>query len=257
MMAEKIHGRTWEEWQRIREIHALRTDKITPPNGAYQEVSGEKIHKTIVAIHNKLCDGTPPVITIDGEEQSGKSNVAMIIAETLHDKLNSCKGTWTSDNLLYYPAGFANAVDTAECQVLVIDEAGRSINARDHNSKENEAVKGLIETQGFKKNIVILINPDISEIDKTIRGKPYIHIDVREPGKAKPKYRIRVRSEPEDGPVYSTRPLPVWWFGIAPERIQNEYRPKELRYKTSLPEKFSDEIKQKKAEESHSSLSDL
>jgi hypothetical protein len=256
-----IMGRTWQEWQNIRDILDLRTEKIDVPDGhsgAYLDVDGHSIHKAVVAINNKVCDEHPPVITIDGPEQTGKSNLAMIIAHQLHHVLDTCHGDWTAENLIYSPEDFASAIVDMTAQTIIIDEAGRQANANDHQSIENRALEGIVATQGFRKNIPIIIDPDISRIHKPLRDKPYIHIDVRSPGTAKPRIRKRVRSSPQEGSVYSTILLSTWNFGYAPQKIQDEYRPKELRYKGQLPKSYAAKIRAKiKEEESGESLSEI
>ena len=57
--------------------------------------------------------------------------------------------------------------------VMIIDEGGAFLNSRDWYTRVNKAMDKIVQTQGYRTNLYIIISPHLSSIDKAFQ----IYID--------------------------------------------------------------------------------
>jgi hypothetical protein len=117
----------------------------------------------ISALKKRIAENKHFVVMIVGEPRSGKSYSALRIAE-LVDR------DFTLDNLAYSPAEFLNRVMSCEAgDVIVFDEAGVNIFAREWQSKMNRVLAKVFQILGYKHLGIVLTFPSIAFVDKAIR----------------------------------------------------------------------------------------
>jgi hypothetical protein len=117
----------------------------------------------ISALKKRIAENKHFVVMIVGEPRSGKSYSALRIAE-LVDR------DFTLDNLIYSPAEFLNRVMSCEAgDVIVFDEAGVNIFAREWQSKMNRVLAKVFQVLGYKHLGIVLTFPSIAFVDKAIR----------------------------------------------------------------------------------------
>jgi hypothetical protein len=103
------------------------------------------------------------VIMIVGEPRSGKSYSALRIAELVDPN-------FSLNHLVYSPDEFLKLVTACEPgDVIVFDEAGVNIFARDWQSKMNKALAKIFQILGYKHLGIILTFPSVMFVDKAIR----------------------------------------------------------------------------------------
>jgi hypothetical protein len=117
----------------------------------------------ISALKKRIAENKHFVVMIVGEPRSGKSYSALRIAE-LVDR------DFTLDNLVYSPAEFLDRVVACEAgDVIVFDEAGVNIFAREWQSKMNKALAKIFQILGYKHLGIVLTFPSIAFVDRAIR----------------------------------------------------------------------------------------
>jgi hypothetical protein len=100
---------------------------------------------------------------IVGEPRSGKSYSALRIAELVDPD-------FSLNHLVYSPDEFLKLVTACEPgDVIVFDEAGVNIFARDWQSKMNKALAKIFQILGYKHLGIILTFPSVMFVDKAIR----------------------------------------------------------------------------------------
>lgn len=116
------------------------------------------------------------VMTITGNQNYkfgvGKSYTAMKIAELLDEDFR--EGTKGLVKIVHTPKDFLKAMEYIEAkgkrgQVMIIDEAGLLVNARQWHSLINKAMSDVVMTFRVLKCLAIFITPSLSVIDKNIR----------------------------------------------------------------------------------------
>lgn len=138
-----------------------------------------------IKIANMLNAGLSPIIGIFGKEQTGKSNTALELADTLHNDFNLCRGEFNPANQVVYEViPFLVLLRHTTRQVIMFDEAGETLNKNDYNSKMNRAVAGSLRTQSKRQIVYIFVTPEASELDPRIREKIDVEIEMVATGKA-------------------------------------------------------------------------
>jgi hypothetical protein len=117
----------------------------------------------IGALRERIAENKHFVVMIVGEPRSGKSYSALRIAE-LVDR------DFSLENLVYSPDEFLARVIASESgDVIVFDEAGVNIFARDWQSKMNKALAKIFQILGYKHLGIILTFPSVMFVDKAVR----------------------------------------------------------------------------------------
>ena len=122
-------------------------------------------HKSFFLNHlqNRIKRNGNALIGIVGDTGSGKSYFAMNIAESIDPKFNV-------SNITFTPSSFLEKVKTCKPnQVIIMDDAGLTIPARQFYSMSNQFISTALETCRFKNQILIMTMPTLSMIDKNAR----------------------------------------------------------------------------------------
>ena len=103
------------------------------------------------------------LIGIVGQKGSGKSYFAMSIAEIIDPK-------FSVNNISFDPVSFMQLIKMRGVgEVIIMDDAGLTIPARQFYSKSNQFITVALETCRFKNQILIMTMPTLSMIDKNAR----------------------------------------------------------------------------------------
>ncbi len=113
----------------------------------------------IYGIMKKHEAGKSPIILITGELGNGKTMAGIGIARSIHKKIHGTADWDMKGNIFHDVRTFVRKMFTAESQILLFDEAGVTLNAKEFWSKFNTAFYKVIQTQRFKNNIYIIILP--------------------------------------------------------------------------------------------------
>ena len=104
------------------------------------------------------------LIVIVGDPGSGKSYAGLRQGEILTDlrfSINDCK---------FLPSEFMQRIATAgKYSVVMLDDSGIALNARDFMSKSNKLISLALESCRFKNQTLILTVPDLMMIDINAR----------------------------------------------------------------------------------------
>ena len=119
------------------------------------------------------------LILVTGGTGTGKSYVALKIAKNIDP-------TFTSDNLeerlIFKAEDFGTAVSNDKLKkgsVLIFDEAGVGIGARDFQTISNKVISKIIQTMRFRNLIVILTVPNMEWIDTIARKSIHFWIKTQ------------------------------------------------------------------------------
>ena len=210
------------------------------------------------AIINRLNEGFAPIIVICGQERIGKSTMAVDIAW----KLTECNAVSTDldkerikELLAYEPETFLEIITEEDRQPILIDEAGVVAGSKDFQTVENRIINKVIQTMGYKQNVYIFILPDFMALDKKIRNKVDIKIELYDRGKAKVTGINtnfgKMRTNEFD---FYKQPLPTYWmsdFDEENQRFEDDdkhevmkgYDEKEKEFKQDNAEDMLQELK--------------
>lgn len=114
-----------------------------------------------INIQRKL--GFSPIILFTGKQRTGKTALAMRMAYELNKDWDPKK------YMTFKIEEFAEAYDTYNKQILILDEAGVPLDPYEHASITQRVYTHIIQTQAYKSNIVFLVLPFASEIGKQHR----------------------------------------------------------------------------------------
>lgn len=253
-----------EKFQEELENSEIFTDELSPQEKLPGLENYEKFNYPwfLNRITNRLNKGYSPIIVISGEERVGKSELAQLILHYLHNTSNVLKGEIDRENiknhLTYDVLEFIEFIQENKRVGIIVDEAGSLLKATRHQSHYNEAADEVIQTMGFKNNLYIFITPQFTRLDKKIRSKADIVLEVIGRGKVKVTGintnfgKIRTREK-------ELRKIPN--PGFTPERppvsIRKGYDEKEKEFKNSnLQEKY-DKMMEEKMEDEQIEIDDL
>lgn len=258
-----------EEWSFEGEIVDLDTDEdgifrknFNPQNKLECWKDLNKLHYPYLlnAVINRLNEGFSPVIVICGQERVGKSTMAVDLAWRLCNEAKALDLQLDGDNiqdyLAYRPETFLEIItESTGRKPILVDEAGVVAGSQDHQTKENRIIKKSIQTMGYQNNCYIFILPDFMALDKKIRNKVDIKVELYDRGKAKiTGIRTnfgKMRNREFD---FYKQPLPSYWmsdfngrkdeFGDEDKQaVMDGYDQKEKAFKMDNAEEMLDELK--------------
>lgn len=105
------------------------------------------------------------IVAVVGEPGSGKSSLALRIAEILRDRYGF---KFCIDNVYFNLLDFLNAVSEKH-SVHILDEAGVQLYSRNYMSEINKTINYVTQTFRFKNSVVIFTLPHLRFLDKTAR----------------------------------------------------------------------------------------
>lgn len=114
-------------------------------------------------IRNKLKKGYSPIILFVGRQRVGKTALALRIAYEINPSFNA------ATDMFFRVEEFAEALHKGTSKVLILDEAGVSLDPYEHMSIQQRVYNHIIQTQAYKNVVVFLVLPFASEIGKQHR----------------------------------------------------------------------------------------
>lgn len=137
------------------------------------KIWGKVVETPLIFIYQilfKLNKGYSPIIGICGAQRGGKSFVALWITKLIYDI--SEKKLDLKKVIFYEPEEAIKNLADKEREVEWIDEPD-AIDYQEWYLGAHKAIRSMINTQGYKNNLYIIISPFIAQIDKSLR----IHCD--------------------------------------------------------------------------------
>jgi len=146
-------------------------------------------------VKKRLKSGRNFIVIIHGPTGSGKSYLALKIAEVLDP-------TFNIDRVIFDPSDFFDLVEKLPKRAwLVFDESGAILDARRFMTVVNCVVSYVLETFRYKQICVIFTVPNLKMIDSNVRRLMHCMIFQRDWGHAR-IYRIGTGY---DGTVFAYR----------------------------------------------------
>jgi len=130
------------------------------------------------------------IIFIVGEKRTGKSYSAIRLGEQVQKMWGLPKFDVTKQ-LFFEPEGFVKFFQTNTNRVVILDEASLSLDTRQWYTVESKILNSLLQTQGFRKNVVLLTSPTLSDFDKRSLGFGHFMILTYRIGFSR-AYRIKI-----------------------------------------------------------------
>jgi hypothetical protein len=112
--------------------------------------------------------GFSPIVLFTGRQRMGKTALAMRIASEIDPDWNP------NEYMMFRIEDFAEAYNKHNGKILILDEAGVSLDPYEHMSIQQRVYSHIVQTQAYKQNIVFLALPFASEIGKNHRK----HVDA-------------------------------------------------------------------------------
>lgn len=146
-------------------------EKIKIDNKTYKIRFKNKEIKTnlrlLYNIANRLVRGYSVSIVICGSQRAGKSFIGLWIMKKVLDIFD--KEIDYKKNIYYDPLEVLKNLKDMQDDCLMIDEASDVLDSREWYLKSHQAIKSIINVQGYKRNVFIFISPFIVDVDKTFR----------------------------------------------------------------------------------------
>lgn len=182
-----------------------------------------KVHPLFVKLHNMLCNGYSPIVIIVGKEGKGKSRAALYIADTLH-KMNSLAGDFEPKHqVVYRPLDFLFFIKSSSRRAVLFEEANETLNSMDYYEHMNRSVAGVMRTQRILENLYIFVAPEFERLDKKIRQKVDVLIDLQEYRKASVTSYSYKHGRYNGNSPYTFTPYPKWKVPDVDKDIEKEY----------------------------------
>lgn len=199
--------------------------KLTQENPFYEEV------RTLIYKKNRNV-----LIVITGGTGTGKSYVAIKIAKDLDPTFTE---KTMKDRIISEPKDFLTIMDNPDLskgKVLIFDEAGVGVPAREWYSINNRAIDYILQTFRYRNLIVIFTVPLLSYVDTHARKlfrfyMETVDVDFNERTNEVKVFEFSIN--PKTGKIYMKYPVlkfrgywrkfTRWRFGIAPAKIVHEY----------------------------------
>lgn len=210
---------------------------------------------------NQVVQNYAPVVAFVGKEGTGKSMAALEMARILHEEINVLKGDFDpKENLCYEVVEFLEIVKDNSRQAIIFDEAGVNVSSKTWYEDMNRAINQTIQTMRYKSNVYIFVLPKLKDLDKSIRERIDLRIEMNKPGVADPTI-YEYNFGKMDGDNRSERKqyfLETWTPDLPPDEHKDAYREKEIAFKEKNVEDWIDEIvRQKKEEEQEKTAPNL
>lgn len=118
----------------------------------------------IIQMFKKLKLGFSPIIAICGCQRIGKSFVGVYLSDLVMKAYN--KEYDPVNHTFYEPDKTIEKLEFRNKEPLMIDEASDILDTREWYKKTHQALKSIINNQGYKTIAYIFIAPFITDIDK-------------------------------------------------------------------------------------------
>jgi len=130
---------------------------------------GKKVRTPLIFIKQlftKLDRGYSPIIGICGSQRIGKSFIGLWLTYLIYQITG--KELDLKKVIFYEPEEAIKNLESKEKDVEWIDEPD-AIDYQEWYLKAHKAIRSMINTQGYKNNLYIIISPFIAQIDKSLR----------------------------------------------------------------------------------------
>lgn len=139
--------------------------------------SGPGKYRTNIVLLGKtiylMKRGFSPIILVCGPQRVGKSFFAVWFADKIINFFHNGEKFDIEGNTFYDPLNAIKKMGDKDYNVLIVDEAGAYLNKMEFFQKLHVVMSKIIQTQGYLKQLFIVISPFGADIDKNIRR----HID--------------------------------------------------------------------------------
>lgn len=180
----------------------------------------------ITYLKSQIKKGYAPIVLFCGRQRTGKTALAMRIATEIN-------ADWSPEMMTYKIENFADIYNKFDKQIIILDEAGVTLDPYEHATIQQRVYNHIIQTQAYKQNIVFLVLPFASEIGKQHRKHVDAIVEVVGRGTYK-LYRTQSwRSDLSNKPprleiieIVSGVPLPparIWdWYKSEGQKVYKE-----------------------------------
>lgn len=198
-------------------------------------------------LYKKIKNGFSPIIMICGEQRIGKSAYALHICNNFSQFMYEEDFNFKKYSF-YDTERVIEEMENMNKRVILIDEGGESLDYLDWYERIAKAMRSMINTQAFRGNLYVIINPFVVEILKNIRKHFNFKCHVVDRGYVKIwKYVKKHHAEKQDKASYPVF-LDYMRFKLSdiPSGMYEDYKAFSEAEKEIIREKRQIEIKQKK-----------
>lgn len=194
-------------------------------------------------IRDDLRNGRNANMLIVGAPRSGKSWTALRLAEIVDEHFTIDQVVWDIPQFM----SLINSDKVHDGSVVIFDEAGVSINARDWYEKMNKKAMMILQTYGYKHLCVIFTTPSISYVDSQSRRLFNYTIETTN------RYgmvKLRVSQyNPVKDKTYNKQPtingiaIPVMYLNRPSRKLCGDYERLSIKWKNKLSKEIEEEFK--------------
>jgi hypothetical protein len=141
-----------------------------------------------------LKAGYSPIVIICGRQRSGKSFIALWLTQLLYNMRH--KELILKDVIFYDPEEAMRKLEFKDKDVEWIDEPD-FLDYQEWRDKTHRAIRSMINTQGYKNNLYIIICPFKAQIDRAIRVHSDFTIRAVKKGVLK-SFRVHKKYDADD-----------------------------------------------------------
>jgi hypothetical protein len=191
----------------------------------------------------RLQKGFSVFIVICGSQRAGKSFLAVWLWMIFRSYF---KKDYTDPTkcVIYDPIDITKRIKNDNNESYILDEASDLLNAQEWYLKSHQCIKSLVNTQTYKKFVLINVSPFVSDIDKSIRK----HFDfmIRVDGKGDYRAFKFVKKYDSDTHEKSKYKLFMDYFGLRkksiPRKIWNAYEEFSFEQKEKIRQMRQDQM---------------
>lgn len=182
-------------------------------------------------------------IVVCGKERRGKSTLAAKIAWYIS------QGNMTADNICMEVEEFLQRLKASKKgEIIIFDEAGTALYSRDAMTNVNRMLTKSFMVSGIKNVCILICIPSFFNLDSYIRNHRIdLLINIPDRGKFKVYSAKKAKEISQKGVKYKkvdvVKANTVGWFTKEfPEKLEEEYRKKETKFKTSFIKDIKDNL---------------
>lgn len=204
-------------------------------------------------IRNQTAAGYSPIILIVGKQRRGKTMFALTIAHTLEGNNFNME-----EQLKVNALDICKAYDKYSGKVLIFDEGGKELDLYRAMDEVNRAISHVIQSQAYKRNVLIIISPFANEIGKGHRKHVDAVVEIYKRGAYRLYALYSWYADINDTPVRMIGMEDIERIPLPPPEVVAYY--KQYKEKQTKQEILTDEIgklerrKIKKEEEIYSTI---
>lgn len=188
-----------------------------------------------------------PIILICGRPRSGKSVFALFISNVISTILYY---QWFSlKDLYFFPKDLLRGINDYGNQILVLDEAGSSLNKRQWFTDFTFAFDQILQTQGYLNNVYIFVLPFASDLVKDCRKYVDFMCHTKRRGRLRCK-KIYKREDQLVSDIKSFKPIYIEDLFIrlndVPKHLRDGFESRSMDIKTLIRKNITRSLSDKK-----------